>query len=209
MGPARLRQRPWQNRRVPSRPSAIAPVLALVGAVMSLAGCATTRPYVPDLAKVTPASGFRTISYPGAGVALEAPRDWTVSAQRSPLVMVATSGPATVALWRYRTSLPLPVGPAALGQEERALVAAARARQPALRVVRSAVVQVEGRGAVELDTLQTLDGQPRRLRSMHIYLPGAELVLEEYAPPSLFHSVDHAVFSPVKRSLRLLTAHAA
>jgi hypothetical protein len=44
---------------------------------------------------------------------------------------------------------------------------------------------------------------------MHVYLPGAEVVLEEYAPPALFHRIDHAVFSPVKRSLRLTVPGAA
>jgi hypothetical protein len=29
------------------------------------------------------------------------------------------------------------------------------------------------------------------------------VVLDAYAPPALFHPVDHAVFSPLKRSLQL------
>jgi hypothetical protein len=49
-------------------------------------------------------------------------------------------------------------------------------------------------------------GQLRRVRSLLVYLAGAEVVLEEYAPPAAFHSVDHLVFSPVRRSLRLLSA---
>jgi hypothetical protein len=123
--------------------------------------------------------------------------------------MVASSGPATIALWRYRAATPEPVGSVGLGAARAALLGAARARQPKLQLIRSAIVEVDGHGAVELDTIQTLNGQLRRVRSMHVYLPGGELVLEEYAPPSLFHSVDHTVFSPVKRSLRLLTARTA
>jgi hypothetical protein len=42
------------------------------------------------------------------------------------------------------------------------------------------------------------------VRSTHVYVPGAEYVLDEYAPPAMFHAVDHAVFSPIKRSLRLV-----
>jgi hypothetical protein len=34
-------------------------------------------------------------------------------------------------------------------------------------------------------------------------------VLDEYAPPTAFHTVDHDVFSPLKRSLRLFPAGAA
>jgi hypothetical protein len=28
--------------------------------------------------------------------------------------------------------------------------------------------------------------------------------LDEYAPPAMFHAVDHAVFLPIRHSLRLL-----
>jgi hypothetical protein len=36
-----------------------------------------------------------------------------------------------------------------------------------------------------------------------LFADGAELVLDVYAPVRDFHSVDHAVFSPLKRSLQL------
>jgi hypothetical protein len=38
---------------------------------------------------------------------------------------------------------------------------------------------------------------------------GAELVLDEYAPPDLFAAVDRSVFVPVRRSLALLGAGGA
>ena len=40
-------------------------------------------------------------------------------------------------------------------------------------------------------------------RSLHVFVSGYEIVLEQYAPPSLFHPVDHVAFSPMKRSLRI------
>lgn len=181
----------------------------LLPALVLLSGCGNSRTAVPDLAKPAPPTGFEELVYPRAGVRLEAPRNWLVSAERSPLVMVTSSGPAVIDLWRYRRAAPPPVTATELTAARRALLAAARAQDRSLELVRSAVVTVSGRGAIELDTLQTMDGQRRRVRSMHLYVPGGELVLEEYAPPALFHAVDHLVFSPVRRSLRLTGAGAA
>jgi len=45
--------------------------------------------------------------------------------------------------------------------------------------------------------------QARRVRSVHVFFGGAEYVIDEYAALRYFHTVDHSVFSPVKRSLRL------
>jgi hypothetical protein len=184
-------------------------LLLALPAVGLLSGCGNSRTPVPDLAQVQPPNAFRTLAYRRDGIALRAPLNWAVADQKAPLVAVISSGPAVIALWRYPAAATPPAGPGALASARRALIAAARRAQPGLRVVRSAVVEADGHGAVELDTLQRLDGQTRRLRSMHVYLPGAEVVLEEYAPPALFHRVDHAVFSPVKRSLRLTVPGAA
>jgi hypothetical protein len=40
--------------------------------------------------------------------------------------------------------------------------------------------------------------------STHVYVDGAELVLDEYAPPDQFASVARSVFSPVRRPLTLV-----
>jgi hypothetical protein len=174
-----------------------------------LAGCGNSRIAVPDLARSQPPSAFRTLAFPRAGIVLRAPLDWAVSSQKPPMVVAVSSGPAVIDVWRYAATGAPPAGPAELTHALRRLIAAARAAQPGLRVIRAAVVQADGHGAVELDTLQRLAGQTRRLRSLHVYLRGAEVVLEEYAPPALFHDVDHSVLSPVKRSLRLSASGAA
>lgn len=70
-------------------------------------------------------------------------------------------------------------------------------------MIRSALTRADGRPAIALDVLERISGQLRRVRSLHVYAGGAELVLEEYAPPAVFSTVDHAVFSPVTRSLKL------
>jgi hypothetical protein len=154
----------------------------------------------------SPPGGFRAVSYADAGASLRAPRHWAAAAARAPLIATLSSGRAVIALWRYpaRPAGAPPSGFAALTQAMRSLLGAARARDPGLRVLRSGLTSVDGAGAVELDVLERINGRLRRVRSEHIYLPGGEIVLEEYAPPALFPSVDHTVFSPVRRSLRLL-----
>jgi hypothetical protein len=179
-------------------------VLPALLLALPAAGCGNSRTLLPALTRPAAPSVLRTVVFPRQGIQLSIPRNWPVVNERAPLLAVASSGPAVIAVWRFPGGAIAPASAAGLTQTRDALIAAARTRQPGLRLIRSAVVSVDGHGAVELDSLQRLRGQARRVRSMHVYLPGAELVLEEYAPPSLFHQVDHSVFSPVKRSLRLL-----
>ena len=83
-----------------------------------------------------------------------------------------------------------------------------RARRTTVRVIRSRVVRAGRSGAIELDAIERIAGQIRRVRSVHVYAAGAEIVLEEYAPTALFHSVDHEVFSPLTQSLTVSPAAA-
>jgi hypothetical protein len=146
------------------------------------------------------------VRYPASGVAFRAPSDWLVVGRQAPLVAVASSGSAVVAIWRFpRTGLP-PAGTAALKRAEAHLIGAARARDATLRLIRSKLASIDGAPAVELDAFERIAGQPRRVRSIHVFVSGAELVLDEYAPPSVFHGVDHEVFSPMKRSLTVSPA---
>ena len=183
--------------------------IALLPALMLLSGCADARIAVPSLSQPAKPAGFHAVIFPGDRVGLLLPRNWVLASERAPLVSVVTSGPAVIALWRYRTSSAPPVGSAGLVAARDALVAAARAHDPGLQVIRSSLLNVGGDGAVELDAVERIDGRLRRVRSMHVYVPGAELVLDEYAPLPLFHTVDRYVFSPVRRSLRILPGGAA
>ncbi len=177
-------------------------VLAAVLACGLLAGCGNSRTPVPSLSSPQPPQGFQLLSYPAAAIALRAPRNWSVTPGRAPLVATIGSGAAVVALWRFPRSLPPPTGTTLAGAGAR-LLAQARARDPGLRLIRSQAEAIDHAPAIELDALEQINGQLRRIRSIHVFVTGAELVLEQYAPPAIFHAIDHAVFSPVKRSLRL------
>jgi hypothetical protein len=123
-------------------------------------------------------------------------------------VAEVASGAATLAIWRYPRSEPLPAGAAPLAQARRELIRAARARDPALKVLRAKVGIVDGYPAITVAATEHVGAQPRRVRSVHLYAHGYEIVIDAYAPLDTFHAVDHAVFSPLGRSLRLSAARA-
>jgi hypothetical protein len=193
----------WQNRLVPSlfRVLLACPLLVLV-----LAGCGNSRTPVPDISRPAPPQGFRTLTLSHAGVSLATPANWIVTGQSAPLVVTLNSGPAVVALWRFARSGSTPATAAALGRARRSLITAVRGRDRNVSVVRSAETRVAGAGAVALQVRERIGGQLRRVMSTHVYIPGAELVLDEYAPPTQYAAVARSVFAPVLHSLVLLPA---
>ncbi len=183
--------------------------LAALAALAALGGCGDSRTPVPSLSQPAAPRGFHSLPFPRSGVTLIAPKNWIVLPQRSPVVTVVASGAAFVTVRRYLRATPPPTGAAQLDQARAELIKAARAKDPGLVVIRSTGLTVDHHSAVELDALEHINGRARRVRSTHVYVPGAEYVLDEYAPPAMFRTVDHAVFSPIKRSLRLLPAATA
>jgi hypothetical protein len=170
-----------------------------------MAGCGNSRTPLPSVSQPLKPNGFHAIGNAQAGIAISVPNNWLVQSQAAPLLTVS-SGTAVVALWRFRRHLAPPVGAAALDAAERQLIGAARARDPSLQLIRSRTETIDAAPAIELDAFERIGGQARRVRSTHVFTAGTELVLDEYAPPSIFHAVDHVVFSPLKRSLRLSAA---
>lgn len=181
----------------------------ILPALLVLAGCGNSRIPVPSLKRPLAPGGFQSLVLPSARIGLMVPRDWPVETLRGPMLAVISSGPAIISVWRY-PGAPVPSGPpSVLAGARDALLHAAAGRDPHISVVRSSLVRIDGYDAIELDTLQRLGGRLRRVRSVHVYLPGEEVVLEEYAPLALFHGIDHVVFSPVRRSLHVLAGGSA
>jgi hypothetical protein len=146
---------------------------------------------------------LRTLSYPAAGVSFTAPRTWSVIQEPAPMVAVLGSGGAVVALWRYPQTSAARKSAKQLSVARRRLIAAARSRDRHLVVIRSRIVRIDGAGAIELDATEQIAGQLRRSRATHVFVDGAEIVLDEYSPVNLFQEVDQAVFSPLERSLQI------
>lgn len=177
-------------------------VLALGG----LAGCAQSRTAAPDPSRIEPPGAVKTVAYLHNSLHFRAPANWEMQAGSGPLVVTVGSGPALIAIWHYPRSARqvLPIDLPQLQQARTALVAAARARDPTFRVISTAIVLQGGAPGVELDALETVRGQVRRVRSTHFYKGGGELVVDEFAPEELFHAVDRTVFSPLLHSVRLV-----
>ena len=170
----------------------------------ALTGCGNSRTPVPDPAVPLAPSGFHPLTYTSQHLALSAPSNWIVSRSRAPLVSIVSSGDAVVAVWRFPRTAEVPADQGALQAALLALLHLARQRDRTLQVIRSRTMTFDHVPAVEVDDFQHIGGQLRRVRSLHLFVRGAELVLEQYAPPSEFHTVDHEAFSPIRRSLRLL-----
>lgn len=171
----------------------------------ALGGCGDSRTAPPSFARFLTPTGVTSASFLSGSLRLQAPANWATQIGVPPLVVTYASGPAVIAIWRYprEESQALPHDAAALGRARSALIRAAGARDPTLRVISSAVIEHGGVYGVELDALETVRGHVRRVRSAHVYQRGAELVIDEYAPASQFHAVDRAVFSPLLHSVHL------
>jgi hypothetical protein len=178
-------------------------LLLAIGATATLSACGSRRETPPDVALPQQPNGTHPLSYPKLGVRIDVPDNWRAVAGDPPLVTTVASGAATVAIWRYPRSEALPRSSAALRTARRALVGAARARDRTLKLVTARVVRVRGGPAIELAGTETVGGEPRRVRSTHLYRDRSEVVVEALAPAADFDRLTRSVFDPVLASLRL------
>ena len=183
-------------------PNRFAIVLAVLAAVPA-AGCGRDRLQTPDPSRPAEVVGQAERTYPKAGVRFEGPDDWTWETSKDPLVTSTANGSATVAVWRYVRTEPLPREDADLDEAERRLVEAAKLRDPRFRLDRASRLKVDGAPAIQVLGTELVDGRERRVRSTHVYAKGAEFVVDAYAAPRDFASVDRSVFRPLVRSFKI------
>jgi hypothetical protein len=151
-----------------------------------------------------PPAAYVGEGFPLARIAFLLPSNWTtVMSNALPFGGTVSSGPAVVTVWRYPRSAPPPTGRLALRSARAALISAARGRGHSLRLIRTSLTRIAGAPTIVLDAFDRIAGRRRRVRSLHIFVPNAEIVLDEYAPPAEFHAVDHSVFSPLNHSINL------
>jgi hypothetical protein len=177
--------------------------LLLTAAALVLAGCGNERTPAPDVRTPGPPIGTMQARYPEHGIAFKAPGGWRLAPGDAPLVATVQTGQATIAVWRYPRSEPLPRTQAHLEAARDALIAAATARDSTFKPIKTAVTRVDGAPAVQVRATETIDGQPRTVRSTHVYKRGAEVVVDAYAPAKDFRRVDAQAFRPMLRSLRI------
>ncbi len=178
-------------------------------ASIGLAGCGNDETAAPDTTTPGPALGANRVSLPQHGIAFEAPAGWSLDEGQPPLIATIATGQATIAIWRYPRSETLPKTEAELQAARDALVAAAKRRDKTFRVVKSSPAKIAGHPAVQIRARETIQGQPRVVRSSHVYAEGAEVVVDAFAGPDDFRRVDAEVFRPMLRSLRLTAPQGA
>lgn len=179
------------------------PASALLAFALLAAGCGNDRTSPPDVMTPGPPLGSNTERYDAAGIGFEAPAGWSLQPGAPPLVATLATGRASISIFRYPRTEPLPTTPAALDVAAEALAAAARTRDPTFAELKRDRLRVDGRPAVVVRGTETVGGQPRTVRSTHIYGFGGEVVVDAIAPAADFKRVDAEAFRPLVRSLRL------
>src|SRR3954467_538955 len=172
-------------------------------AVGALAGCGSDKEDAPDPKAISTSGRTTVVRYPGAGVRFKAPEDWRREAGKAPLVAAVQTGQATIAVWRYPRAEQLPVTHTSLRAAKEALVGQIRKRDPSFKVQKAKLLHVGPKRAVQVLGLGTINGNPRMIRSTHIYTQKAEYVIDAYAPETVFPRVDRGVFGPVLESLEI------
>lgn len=180
------------------------PLLALAVLFACVAaGCGNARTDPPETQVPDPPQGERVDRYPAAGITYTAPGNWPQIQPQGLRVGGIQNKRATLAIWRYGRSEPLPDTDAELREVERLLIDRVELRDPTFELEKSTRLRRGGARAVELVGRQTVAGLPYGVRSSHVYFAGNEIVFDGYAPPEHFARVDATVFVPVLESLRL------
>jgi hypothetical protein len=183
-----------------ARPTA---AVSLAVSALVAAGCGNQRQHAPDVTGTPKPAQVTRLGFPAAGVSLAAPRNWSQGTGKRPLVALIASGPAIVAVWRYPRREQLPSATSELQQAQANLSDAVRTRDRSARIETAKVVDVNGVRGIQLVATERISGQPRRVRSTHLFDRRAEIVIDAYAPAAVFARLDGSVFQPLIRSLRL------
>jgi hypothetical protein len=171
-------------------------------AALAIAGCGNDRGVPPDTTTPEAPIGTKLTILDGAGVRFTSPANWPDLAPQGHRAGGIRSRTATVAVWRYKRTEPLPQDAAALRRVRDLLVERVEARDPTFRLRSARIVRRGGAGGIELLGRQTIAGRRVGVRSSHLFARGGEVVIDAYAPPAEFERVDAQVFRPLLRSLR-------
>ena len=181
-------------------------LLALIGLLLGLgaAGCGERAKPPPDVRTPLLPVGSRKVILGAGEVRFRGPVNWTDVVPRPPRLGGIESRRAILAVWRYPRTEPLPQGRAQLARVGDLLLAEVRRRDPTFALEEGPrLTRRAGAPAIELAGSQTIAGVRVRVRSSHVFGHGAEVVLDAYAPPERFETLDRFVFEPALRTLEL------
>ena len=170
---------------------------------LAVAGCGNQQQRPPAVGPPAQPNATTPVAFDRDGVRFAAPGGWHVQSGTAPLVATVQSGTAMIAVWRYPRTEPLPASREQLTQARDLLLQAARARDATFKPLKSALTRLGSHPAIQVRGTETISGQPRMVRSTHVYAFGAEVVVDAYAPADVFGRIDRAAFVPLVRSLKL------
>jgi hypothetical protein len=179
------------------RPASLALTAAAIAA-LAAAGCGSDSSN-----KTATTSVAESGTFPAQGISFTPPADWSIDRGTGHLVATAQAGQATVAVWRYPRGEKLPKSKLELQAARDALIKASSKRDVTFEQIKTAATTIAGEPAVQIRARQHIAGQPRTVRSTHIYANGAEIVVDAYADADHFRKIDADVFRPLLRSLHV------
>jgi hypothetical protein len=182
--------------------AALATILA--AGLAALAGGCGNEPDKPPVV-TTPKDAFGWVDYgaPGQGVTFQRPSAWRITPGDAPLLATMSSGLATISVWRYPRNESLPATEEELTVAKDALVAAATARDPSFKVIKAKGTRAAHHPAVVIIGDETVAGQPRRVRSTHIYAASSEVVVDAFAPADQYPKVEEGIIVPLVRTFKI------
>jgi hypothetical protein len=177
-------------------PSLLA-VLAL-GAV----GCGNERAEPPNLNALGEPGRTATFTSSEGTVSFRHPRTWLAAEGPPPAVAQLTSGGAVATVYVYPRD-DLATDPASVLASRERVIDSLRRRAPGFLVLRTSIGEIDGSPALEVRGRGTVGGRPVETRSVHVYKPRVEYVIDAFARPAQFADANRIAFEPLLRSLRL------
>jgi hypothetical protein len=169
----------------------------------AVAGCGNDPSTPPTVTAPKAAFGWLDLAIPTQGVKFQRPSAWRYAQGSPPLLATMSSGLTTIAVWRYPRSEPLPTTLDELNTARDALVAAAKARDPSFTVIKAKGTRAAHQPAVVIVADETVAGQPRRVRSTHVYAQAGEVVVDAFAPADQYAQVETPIIRELVRSLQI------
>lgn len=177
--------------------------ICLAAVCVAVAGCGNSPRTPPTSTTPKAAFGFVDQDVPTQGVKFQRPSAWRYAPGTPPLLGTMSSGLTTIAVWRYPRAEKLPTTLDELNAARDALVAAAKARDSTFKVIKAKGTRAAHHPAVVIVADETVAGQPRRVRSTHIYAAGAEVVVDAFAPADQFEQVESPIIVQLVRTFEI------
>jgi hypothetical protein len=167
-------------------------LIACAATALLAARCGNERAEPPDIDRLGRPGPTTEFESEGA-VSFRHPRSWIALGAEPPRYASLASGGALAAVYGYARS-DLGTDAASVEASRRRLVRSLRLREPGFLVERTETTQIDGAPAVEIRGRGAIAGDPVETRSVHVYKPEVEWVIDAYARPGQFEEANRIAF---------------